>query len=322
MDILTLRYFACICQNKSIAKSADSFFISRQALSKSMINLEKELGVQLLIRNHSGINITPAGQRLWDSAQGILQIWDTTQEDLKKIQHQSLQIIRAGYGQISFTLWKSDHVCQFSLLHPEISVHTEIALPDELHTALLEGRLDIAVTHSFCSDQFSRTLLATCPTCALMRADDPLAGGGSVRLSDLKNRTVILRPGQTEFSSALVQLLQSEQIPFETFQLFDAGIAIVLQAIREKQRIYFTSQSFQNVLGTASGTVSLPLVHDDMSLLPSRDIYAITLKDKKNAKAVSTYIRYLKASVRQPAVSSSPISIPEIPAWDRESPPT
>ena len=78
MDILTLCYFASVCQNKSIAKAADSFFISRQALSKSIINLEKELGVQLLIRSHSGIELTPAGRRLQESAGEILQIWEAT----------------------------------------------------------------------------------------------------------------------------------------------------------------------------------------------------------------------------------------------------
>ena len=303
MDILTLCYFASVCQNKSIAKAADSFFISRQALSKSIINLEKELGVQLLIRSHSGIELTPAGRRLQKSAGEILQIWEATKKDLEEIRRQNRQTIRVGYGQISFTLWKSDHVRQFSLLHPDIDVRTEIALPDELHTALLEDRLDIAVTHSFSSDQFSRTLLASCPTCVLMRADDPLAGGDCVRLADLRGRTLILRPGHTEFSSALIRLLQSEQIPFESCRLPDANIAIVLQAIRENRGLYFTSQYFQNIVGAANGTVSLPLIHDDMELLPSRDIYAVTLKSKKPSGAVSSYIRYLQSSVQQSAAS-------------------
>ncbi len=306
MDILTLRYFISVCQSKSIAKSADSFFISRQALSKSMINLEKELGVQLLIRSHSGIDLTPAGRRLQESAGEILSIWEATQKDLEEIRCQNRQTIRVGYGQISFTLWKSDHVLQFMRLHPDIDVRSEIALPDELHTALLEDRLDIAITHSFHSDPFSRTRLASCPICALMRADDPLVCGGCVRLADLKGRTLIFLPGQTEFSSALIHLLQNERIPFESCRLLDSNIAIVLQAIREKRGVYFTSQYFQNILGAASDTVSLPLVHNDMELLPSRDIYAVTLKSKKPSGAVSSYIRYLQATIQRPDAFSKP----------------
>lgn len=63
MKLEQLRYLCDIEQTKSLSKTSSRFFISPQALSKSMQQLENEVGASLLIRSPSGMTLTDEGKR-------------------------------------------------------------------------------------------------------------------------------------------------------------------------------------------------------------------------------------------------------------------
>lgn len=50
MDIRVLKYFVAVAKEKNITRAAESLHLSQPSLSKQLINLEDELGKQLLIR--------------------------------------------------------------------------------------------------------------------------------------------------------------------------------------------------------------------------------------------------------------------------------
>ena len=62
MDVKQLGYFIAVAEEKSFSKAEQRFFISQQALSKTVINLEKELNCALFTRGNSGIVLTEAGK--------------------------------------------------------------------------------------------------------------------------------------------------------------------------------------------------------------------------------------------------------------------
>lgn len=72
MNLRTLRYFVAIADAGSLTAAADALSIAQPALTRQMHDLERELGVDLLLRTPRGVHMTKAGAALYQSAQRML----------------------------------------------------------------------------------------------------------------------------------------------------------------------------------------------------------------------------------------------------------
>jgi len=64
MDLQTLKYFQYVAKYKNITRAAKKFYISQSTLSRHIMSLEKELGVELFRRSNKQIHLTKAGKVL------------------------------------------------------------------------------------------------------------------------------------------------------------------------------------------------------------------------------------------------------------------
>jgi len=85
MTFEQLKYFVQAYQLRSISLAADSLHISRQVLSRSLNNLEKELNISLFQRSVSGVMPTEAGKILYHSAVKILNEQTYAQNKLNSL---------------------------------------------------------------------------------------------------------------------------------------------------------------------------------------------------------------------------------------------
>ncbi len=58
MELRILRYFLAVAREESITGAAESLHLSKPTLSRQLMQLEKELGKQLLIRGNRKITLT------------------------------------------------------------------------------------------------------------------------------------------------------------------------------------------------------------------------------------------------------------------------
>lgn len=72
LDIHQLSCFAAVYESKSISKAAETMFISQQAVSHNIRELEKRLGGPLFARSAGGVTPTPLGQALIEDARALL----------------------------------------------------------------------------------------------------------------------------------------------------------------------------------------------------------------------------------------------------------
>ena len=104
MRIEHLKYFCEVAHTKSINEAARNLFMTQPALTAALNGLEKELGFQLLIRSHSGVVLTPNGERLLADCERIFSItaqWTLLAEKEKHI-HNTIHIVAnpAAYHSI------------------------------------------------------------------------------------------------------------------------------------------------------------------------------------------------------------------------------
>lgn len=67
MEFKHLEYFVETSRYKSMSKAAEALYISQQALSRCIANMERELGVELFSRSVKGIKLTEDGKYLYDT---------------------------------------------------------------------------------------------------------------------------------------------------------------------------------------------------------------------------------------------------------------
>lgn len=82
MDIRVLRYFLAAAREENITRAAESLHISQPSLSKQLMELEEELGKQLLIRGKRKITLTEDGALLRRRAEEIVSLLEKTEREL------------------------------------------------------------------------------------------------------------------------------------------------------------------------------------------------------------------------------------------------
>lgn len=72
MRMEQLKYLVDVAESKSMSKTAERLFVTPQAVSQSIKQLEVELDVQLMIRSNMGVSLTNIGKQVVEQAKHIL----------------------------------------------------------------------------------------------------------------------------------------------------------------------------------------------------------------------------------------------------------
>ena len=73
LKLRDLRYFIYIADFGSINRAAKYIGLAQPALSARMRQLEKALGITLIVRDSRGCSLTPHGKRLYSLARELLE---------------------------------------------------------------------------------------------------------------------------------------------------------------------------------------------------------------------------------------------------------
>lgn len=87
MRLEQLLYLLEIGKQKNITRAAEKLYIAQSTLSENIKNLELELGVPLLIRNHKGITLTTAGEKTIVAAEKIFLQLEILEKELALIKN-------------------------------------------------------------------------------------------------------------------------------------------------------------------------------------------------------------------------------------------
>ena len=79
-----------------MTKAADQLNVAQPALGLQVKQLEEELGIPLLTRHSRGVVPTPAGKKLLDRAQKILQLVDETRMEILSMHGATTETLRLG----------------------------------------------------------------------------------------------------------------------------------------------------------------------------------------------------------------------------------
>jgi DNA-binding transcriptional LysR family regulator len=183
LDLRLVRYFTVVADYRHFGRAAAALRVAQPSLSRQVRRLEQQLGARLLDRTPQGSRLTEAGEVFLPLAKALLR--SATQAAARTRAAAEPSRITIGY---TTNLIITPAVRELRHQHPDADVHTLHLDWDDARTALLEHRVDAAVTRlPLSTDQLHVTILYDEPRALLVPLDHRLAGKESVTLEDIAN---------------------------------------------------------------------------------------------------------------------------------------
>jgi LysR family nitrogen assimilation transcriptional regulator len=145
MDIRQLKYFIGIVECGSLSKAAEHLHIAQPSLSQHVLNLEAELGVQLLNRSSRGVTVTEAGERLFEHAKNVMANLEFIKRDVKETSEGLTGNVVLGMPEKYATVLTVPIVERVERILPNISLRIIENMSGNLLEWLLVGKVHIAI---------------------------------------------------------------------------------------------------------------------------------------------------------------------------------
>lgn len=202
-SLTQLRYFTATAELKNMTVAARQLNISQSAISAAIMQLERQLRVQLFVRHHSkGLALTQSGERLLMEVRHFLAEADQLAEVGRSLSDNLSGSLAVGCFLTLGPFYLPRLLADFRTLYPEVRVSLVEGDAKELEGELLRGSCDVALLYGVeMSKRIQVEVLFRVAYHILLSADHPLAGAGAIRLCDLADEPMVLldRPYSTEY---------------------------------------------------------------------------------------------------------------------------
>ena len=142
MELRLLRYFLAVAREENITRAAASLHISQPSLSRQLMELEQEIGRQLLLRGKRKITLTEDGALLRKRAEEILALMEKTERELSSDAAQICGEVAIGGNPTASVLRAAASVRR---TYPEIRFRFYSGEATDVTERLEHGSLDFAV---------------------------------------------------------------------------------------------------------------------------------------------------------------------------------
>ncbi|MFJ6725160.1 LysR family transcriptional regulator [Streptomyces sp. NPDC091281] len=183
-----LEYIAAVTRLGSLRRAAEELRLSQPALSETVRNLERELGVDLLERKRSGATMSASGRELLPHIASVLEAVDRLRAAAGE-QHRISRTVRVGTVNAATVPLLLPAVREFREARPVTQVEVVGARQAEIHRLLLEGGFDLGLVNHLEGDDppadLDSTVLLSGRPVVCVRPDSPLASRAKVGVEDL-----------------------------------------------------------------------------------------------------------------------------------------
>jgi DNA-binding transcriptional LysR family regulator len=264
-DLRQLRTFVAVAEELSFTRAAERLFVGQQAVSKSVRQLESELGVELVERTTHEVRLTAAGAALLEAGRPALAAAEAAFAAAREAGRGLRGTIRIGVSPAVSPLDRQEAVEVLRHDAPDVSVSILEVRPREVRRLLRARELDLVLarTSDAVPDLESAALRPT-PAILCVPAGHRLAGAGPVALKDLDGeRLLTWNPPGTAFTDLLLTRLAAAGARVEPVESRVTGAPAVIE-LREQGAVALMPADAPPVEGVTpvplADAVSLPLL--------------------------------------------------------------
>lgn len=279
-----------VCKTHSISATAEKYNYTQSAISQTVKNFEKELGMPLFIRTKSGMQLMPNTEGIVESLKNICREEQIIQETASRLTSLESGYIRIGSVQSISYHWLPDILKEFSEKYPNIIFDITIGGSQDILDKLNDNELDVIFSSNYnLPANVSFYPLGHDELMLLTSRDHPLAKQLSVSVQDIQNEDFISSVDKFSFEAGEI-FDQNGIQPQVRFYLNDDfavqkmvekgfGISVLPQLLLHRTPFDICvrpfTEHFQRTLGVAA--------RNDMKIYPATQILLEYIKNWKEA---------------------------------------
>ena len=145
MELRTLRYFLAAAQEENITRAADILHVTQPTLSRQIMDLERELGVTLMLRGKNGLKLTDDGILFRQRAQEIVELADRLEKDFAERQNDISGMVVIGASEVGGSQTLAKLIKEFSEKYPAVQFKLYNETVDNIKDRLDKGLVDIGL---------------------------------------------------------------------------------------------------------------------------------------------------------------------------------
>jgi DNA-binding transcriptional LysR family regulator len=180
-----LTYLIEVARIGSIRKAAEALAITPSALNRRILALEEELGAPVFERLPRGVRLNTAGEILIHHIRNQASDMDRVRSQIADLAGVRRGHVSIACSQALLPYFLPQQIQQYRTEHPAVGFSVHLRDREAAERALVEYEADLALVFEPTRfADFHTILTIRQPVCAMMAADHPLAGQGSVRLRE------------------------------------------------------------------------------------------------------------------------------------------
>ena len=297
MNIKHLEHLLALADTGSFSRAAEKLFITQSALSRSIQNLEEELGGLLLDRIGKRNELTPLGLDVVSRARHIVRDAAELRHNAKLLQGEGSVSISVGLGSGPAALLMVPLLCaaarrqgmRVSVTQGSVELQVTQLRSRQLDAMVVDMRRVIPAA------DLTIESLAELKAGFVARANHPLAGKKVVSLSDLLRYSIASTPLSDEVARMLVDRYGLQANPAELVKLRCDDVASLISAVAQTDAIFLGV-----IAATRSGLADGSLV--ELKVRPKLSAGAryayVTLAGRTEAPAMATFRTFVLDHLR------------------------
>ncbi|PMC35971.1 LysR family transcriptional regulator [Bacillus sp. UMB0899] len=276
MDFRQIRYFMEVANLEHMTEAADLLHVAQSSVSRQIVNLESELGVDLFIREGRRVRLTPIGKIFYERMKNAMNVIDDARREVEEYLDPEKGTIRITFpiSLAAYTLPTA--IYAFRLQYPEAKFQLKQALYRDLIDGVIKGDFNLALIGPLPLEEkkLNRKILFTENIVALLPIHHRLAKKPSVKLQDLVDEPFCVLPEGFVFRDIVMDACQN--IGFTPKVAFEGDDIDALKGLVSAGLGVSLMPEVTLVDSLPRSTVKIPLVEPSVT----RTVGVITPKDR------------------------------------------
>ena len=141
------KIFYYVATNGNITQTANKLLISQPAVSKSIKNLEEQLGCLLFTRNKTGVILTEEGKVLYNEIKVAIELMDNAKNKIDDMINLETGILNIGVNNTLNQKYLIPFIKQFTKMYPKITIKIFTGTSNQFISYARNGLIDIIILH-------------------------------------------------------------------------------------------------------------------------------------------------------------------------------
>lgn len=193
MNIVQLKYFNAVCAYGSILSASEYLHISQPSISAAIKDLEREFGIELFYRRHTGMELTKEGQEFLQLSTKLIQEFDLINRAMNDLGNND-KVLRLGVPPMIGSMILSKIYDGFLREYEQVKLEIIEDGRKQLMALLEENKLDLVILpHNLPFDKRLKSIeIAQLEICCCVQKENVLSNLQVVCPQQLADQKIVL----------------------------------------------------------------------------------------------------------------------------------